>query len=258
MVPRLIAGLEPEDAEIQTTAALALGSIGTRTLKSGTGGAEISAAIKALLEMMNDERPEVQLVAASALASIACHLSPARAADARAMVAGLSPALNQADANVREMILRAIALAARSALDGPPVALITALDDLSPTNRATAVVAIGSFGGGLDPWMTRLLQGLAVSRLPVCEAYEDALNRIVERTAVKGLSPSYSTASLPGLLAALENRDCLVRWYAVRLLIVLGPDAHGVLSWLHVFKTHPHAEIKTESMTALSRPRFTH
>ena len=59
-IPPLIAALADLDAQVRAAAAIALGSIGTDAVASGSGADEVCAAITALLVAMKDAEPAVR------------------------------------------------------------------------------------------------------------------------------------------------------------------------------------------------------
>ncbi len=215
-VPALIGGLKDPDADVRGAAAEALGRMVSDPIAA-------LAAAKALSNSLRDGEPVVRIASASALGTLA---SAKRSAgrpplDPGLALAALAGLLGDRDAGVRSAALRALDLVGPEAGVAPPATLVAALDDPSADNRAAAATAITSFKHGLDSLIPLILRSMEHEEPRRRAEYRRALERVN--------SPAITAAIIPALTQALERPDPDVRYGAVSLLVVLGPDAEAAI-----------------------------
>jgi len=125
-------------------------------------------------------------------------------------VAPLIEALNNADANIREVAARILGNIGPQAVEAVP-ALTTALKDPDRRVRIQAAVALGRIGPEAKEAVPALFEALKDPM--VREAGKDALERI-------GVD---SNEAIPILIETLQHKD--MRTYAAEGLLRIGPDA---------------------------------
>ena len=185
-IPRLIKALEEENSNVRSSAASALGKIGSE------------AAIPGLVQAIEDADSAVCLSAASALGKIG----------SEAAIPGLIKALKHADSAVRWRAAETLGkIGSEAAIPG----LIKALKHAYFDVRWRAAEALGKIGS--EAAISGLLQAL-----------EDE-NSAVRLRTVSALGKIGSEAAIPGLVKALEDEDSAVRLRAEEALGKIGSEA---------------------------------
>jgi HEAT repeat protein len=216
--------LDAPEVETRQAAIIALGRIGD------------AGAVPALVRMLT-ESPELVIVTAGALAKIG---------DRRAFAALLG-LMGHEDASVRQAIVSAL-----NSLGHPDMAaeMVGRLRDTDARVRESAVKIAGYFGYAecvelllaacADPDLN--VRRIALEHIPYLDdprgfaILRDALRQpqaAARAAAARGLAQVEGTAALQPLLAALEDRDPWVRYYAARSLGRHAfPDALAALARL--------------------------
>jgi len=247
----LNAALVDEDSEVRVAAAEALGKLVSSAIRAGSGARDVRAATTALIASLKDPLPEVRIAAASTLGTIASTLPAAGAGrtsrdrkktlsavrpvppvDPKTVFDSLVEAIGDRDAKVRGAVLGAMAAVDSGAPVDPPKVLSAGLEDESPENRRTAIVALTRFRRGLDPWISTLVR--------IAEHDDDRSLRATCANALNGIKPPAVTSdAVPALVTGLGNSDAQVRIQVALLLGRLGPDAGAAVPSLLRVLTEP-------------------
>ncbi len=210
----LIGALEDPETEVRVAAAEALGSIGSTAMRSQSGQEEGAGnAATALVRCLKDPQPGVRTAAAASLGSILWPPGPVAlksAIDRQAVIDALASVLRDRDARVRLTAIKA--MVSRDSGTGPPKALLSALDDESAENRATAIRSLWFYGQGLNPFVPALLRVASNDPDPSVEGEIFSLwnNRL--------RPPAVTADVVPCLIASLQSGDRKVRRLAAQLL----------------------------------------
>jgi len=157
---------------------------------------------------------------------------PVPAVDPKAVFDALVEAFGDRDAKVRGAVRHALASDGSGAPVDPPKVLSAGLEDESPENRRTAIVALTRFRRGLDPWISTLVR--------IAEHDDDRSLRATCANALNGIKPPAVTSdAVPALVTGLGNSDAQVRIQVALLLGRLGPDAGAAVPSLLRVLTEP-------------------
>lgn len=242
--PMLLEQLDAEDVETRTSAAVALGRIGS------------ALAVPALTRLLEEGEPALAIAAAEALAKIG---------DRSAFDALIVP-LGHPDAAVRQA-----AIAALDSLGHPemPARLVALLHDTNPYVRESAVKIAGYFAfeqcvdllleccGDRDERVRRAalehIPYLDDSRvLPVLVFALQSDIPLERATAARAFAQMDSTIAFPYLKNALADSEPWVRYYAARSLGLHGyPEALEDLAEL--VATDPATQVRVAAVEGLGR-----
>ncbi len=214
-IPPLIGALDDQETEVRVAAADALGSISrSPTLQSSSGREAVRKAATALIRCLQDSQPDVRVMALTSLWSMA---TPSGAAailppsDHQDVIDALVPVLGDRDAKVRLAAINAL-VSLRSGT-GPPKALLSALDDASAENRATAIRSLRFYGQGLNPFVPALIRLASKDPDP---SVQDEILSMWDSAVLR--PPAVTAEVVPSLIASLRSSDFKVRVLAARLL----------------------------------------
>jgi len=251
----LTALLGDTDPDVRAAAAEALGTIAPQTIRTGSDGQGIRAAVTALIRLLKDPQSGARIAAAHALeyiTSAACEATVSPAAglsagggksvasltaaplttpvDNTAVIAALALALRDPDTRVRRAAI--LALAGAGSIGDPPKALAMALEDESAENRMVAVRSVVGFGRGLSSWLPSLLR--------IAAHDQDRWVRSACLWELRQLQPSAITpTAMQVLIEGLRASDLQVRIAFAELLGRIGPDAAAAVPALLRVLTEP-------------------
>jgi HEAT repeat protein len=250
VIAALLLSLEDPSWEVRADAVGSLGAYlataisnrGQALLNSSRGVANLERVGEGLLDSLtDDDDAEVRVSAASALSLIRNKLDsvtgsgttssqPASLAHGT-LVAALDAALQRDPANRRGLML-SLGMVGHRSLAAPP-GLLAVLDHPDAASRAEAVMALSSFGSGIDSALTVLLRDLEDKQSVFRNENEDdqGSNRFfTSRNYWLGIRKMHlSPEVVPRLQEALGSRDPLVARCAVILLGNIGPQARAAL-----------------------------
>lgn len=206
-ISMLLSALEDENTQVRSVAAAALGAIGAE--RSPRTRQEIrDLAVPALIHALHDRQVPMRMAAARALGAIG---SPEAAAD-------LMDALGDASPHVRGLAAEALG---RIGGEHPSAGvraqkmLAAALKDIDSAVRTHAAVALGRVSSDLKQ------HSLRIQVVPdLLDAFRDASVQ-VRSAAARSLS-QIGPDSVPGLIEALRDEDLRVRSAAVWVLEQIG------------------------------------
>ncbi|ABA23115.1 Predicted signal transduction protein containing Nacht domain [Trichormus variabilis ATCC 29413] len=185
-IPGLLELLKDSESNVRSSAANALGNIGTET------------AIPGLLELLKDSESNVRSSAAFALVRIGTE----------AAIPGLLELLKDSESNVRSSAAFALGIiGTEAAIPG----LLELLKDSESNVRSSAAFALGRIG--TEAAIPGLLELLKDSESNVRSSAADALGNIGTEVAI------------PGLLELLKDSESNVRSSAVNALVRIGTEA---------------------------------
>ena len=212
----LIARLDDSDANVRSSAARALGEIGS------------DRAIEPLIARLDDSDANVRSSAARALGEIGSDRA----------IELLIARLDDSDANVRSSAARALGEIGSDRAIEP---LIARLDDSDANVRSSAARALGEIGSdrAIEPLIARLddsdanvrsSAAMALSEIKSDRAIEPLIARLndsdadVRSSAAMALSEIKSDRAIEPLIARLDDPEWLTRFYAARALGEIGSD----------------------------------
>jgi HEAT repeat protein len=243
-IPPLVRLLRDPDADVRVEAARALGPATSAAARSGANE-PARAAIRAVLESLNDPQPSVRTAGVTALGSIAATQNSSPEIVPRDLVAALAEMLRDPDATVRVGTIGSLGLAGPVAAADPPEGLIAALNDEANFNRTAAASALSRFERGYDllvPVFAGTIEKIRVRSGDGTDKVndDDSALRTICLQALRRMRGKLSAAAVPAVIAALKNRDREARYEAVALLQALGPDARAAVpALIDVLKRDP-------------------
>jgi HEAT repeat protein len=220
-LPPLVAALADPSAQVRVAAAITLGPLGAAAVTDGTGPDQIRSVIAALITALDDADPSVRTEAATAIGYVAGAQGASASIDLKAVCATLKSRFASRDPDTRLAALRVMTVVGPAAEPEPPEALVAALGDESPPNRAAAAAALAGFPHGLDPLIPRFLHLIEHDEPIVRATCSRALERIQP--------PAITTAAVPALIAAIDRPDVQVRAVACSILTHLGAQARAAI-----------------------------
>ncbi len=164
----------------------------------------------------------------------------------------LTELIDDKDQEVRISALRAIQQVHFPRPYAPPAALGSALEDQSSDDiRIAAAHAIGSFGDGVDPFISVFLRHV--------EHEKSQLVRGTFSTMFSELRPpNVTTAILPTLISALSSPSTDVKVAASKLISRFGPDASSAVPpLLRMMKEGSRTNVYEQDYAALALARMT-
>jgi len=263
VIPPLIEALGDSDAGVRAEAAKSLGLVAAYAARTKSDEDKVQAAIAALFQLLKDQAPAVRIEAMRAVGILVgsppagggrgAQKGDGSAAPAKATVGpqqladAFTAMLGDQDAEVRLEALRGLGTVVPKLQMEPPKELIVALEDQLATHRAAAIRTLAGFHRNLDPVIPSLLRDLRPE-----QAAEVRSAGIQALSAIK--PPAISTASVPALVAALDNPDRDVRFQVLSLLARLGNDAR--LAALPAFITALKEPLDTDQPKVSQMPVF--
>ncbi len=236
--PALLHLLRDRHIPVRMASARALGQIGD------------PEALPGLLDALRDVSPHVRGNAAAALGSMGA-LHPERGAE---LIPPLIAALGDADSGVRALSALALGRVAAAhhdpALRGQVVpALLNTFRDSSVNVRTNAAWALGLIGPDAVPAMIHALRD---EQMQVRSAAASVLKQVAERHG-------RASKAVDALIAALDDVDETVRWYAIGALGVIRdpravPHLVRVLDDMH--KPYPFDEMRICDIAAEALERI--
>lgn len=255
----LLVGLRDDDATVRESSAESLGRVVHRvgTAPSNRGFLAWSAS-SALVEAIGDHRPRVRLAMLSALseAGMATSSMSRRPDVDRAVIASLSPMLDDPDPILRAGVAHALGCWWRWP-DPLSPALVEALKDDVPMVRARAASALGHSREESGPAFEALVDLLRDPEVSVGSIAADGLSK-VKHDSGRGFAALFAVVSrdeiaareraaqvigqvtqppistLPMLMAGLRDGDLMTKDVAASCLYRIGPEAHPALPGLIV------------------------
>jgi HEAT repeat protein len=197
------------DEEARIATVRSLGLIAKGVSDSGAGAETVEAATTALLGRLKDPAPGVRTAATSWLGTAAPRLAPG------VVKGALAELVRDPDAGVRRAAIMA-ATSSRPSDDGPPEALVAALEDAAFENRLAALEQLWHYQslhpGNLDRLVPILFRLVAHDPAPVVR------DRCGLLMASSLRPPAITASSLPSLLASLKGKDTIARGLAAQIL----------------------------------------
>jgi len=213
-VPRLLDGLRSDDPYVRTSAAQALGELGTV--------AEV--AVPDLIRLFSDHRVGIPGAASfpvpNANVSVSGEASRAIAKIGRSAIPHLVRTLASRNKDVRAVSAATLETIGSTAKQAVP-ALIVACDDLEPTVRCEAAGALGAIRGDVSGSLDKLGELLHNDA--------DETVRLSAVNAIQSLGPQPKSA-VSTLVLAVEDKSPDVRAAVARALSEYGADASSAVA----------------------------
>jgi HEAT repeat protein len=219
-IAELMITLQSPSTEVRAASVRALGTIAGSAMREGTDEAAVQSTATALLRLLKDPEPDLRSAAA---ASIGTLVSPGGrrgtqviSIDRESLLAALGNLVTDPDPGVRRSAIRAI-IASQDPMK-PTMALIQALKDELPENRAAALAGLPGIQQNLDPWLEPVLRMLEHDPDP---AVRDQAATVMARL----VAPAITGANVESLKVRLSSSDARTRSLAIASLGSLGPAA---------------------------------
>jgi HEAT repeat protein len=199
-MPALLDSLRDRDARVRAAAATALVSVVQRISGDGQTSKTINEAVSALTRSLGEPEPSVRAAATEALWMVTTvGQVPAGTPVFDRVRTAMIERLGDADASVRLAAIHGIGSLGPMIADGPPPALVAALNDASERNRDAVFLAFGGFRRGLPSVLPSVVRS--------SEGGDPQLRSGLARLLSEIRPPRFTREALPGLLTALDSRD---------------------------------------------------
>ncbi len=224
-IPALIVGLSDSEAAVRAASARGLVTVISGAARTDSGGMDVRDAVRALLQCLDDPHPPVRSACTQALwmTVISWH-GPLGLIDLDLIEDALVKHAGDTDPDVRYSAICGLGMIGPRISDEAPEALIAALEDESPKNRMTAANYLLHFHRQITGMIPNLVKSLETCQPAFRASYAEILGKI--------RPPAFSSAAIPGLMAALASPDAEVRFLAASCLSEFRDDAREVVPGL--------------------------
>ena len=164
----LVGARDDPNEQVRASVASALGIAGLRLIQAEAGQAELKELGRVLTEALKDDKAEVRIAAADALASIATLVSkadsetrPALPFDPEVVASSIVGILNDPDMSTRDQARASLSRIVAATSIKPPASLLEGLGRWeAEESRASAALALGTFKEGAEATILALAGAL--------------------------------------------------------------------------------------------------